>query len=379
MFMLECEGKALLRQSGIRVPRGAVVERAEDALARAEAASLAPPIAVKAQVRAGRRGKEGGVVRAEGLAETEAIVRFMLGRRFAGERACSVLLEPWSAVERELYLSVTVEGETEGHAVLYAPDGGIEIESGPPPVRYSFGAFANFRTWRLRAALEPVEADVRVREKVVALAGDLVRLAAARDCTMIEINPLAVLADGELQALDAKIVRDDWAHFRQADIADSLAADRLGQPELVRACLDMQHAYVPLEGDIALISGGAGMTMAAMDMIADHGGRPACFLDCSPGPASTRGYRPAFAMLDADPGVKVILVSVFGGGTHMDRVAGAMREILGERRATKPVVFRLDGTHVDQVDGLLATVGAFNHPDLESAVRTAVRLAAEVP
>ena len=128
MFMLECEGKALLRQSGIRVPRGAVVERAEDALARAEAASLAPPIAVKAQVRAGRRGKEGGVVRAEGLAETEAIVRFMLGRRFAGERACSVLLEPWSAVERELYLSVTVEGETEGHAVLYAPDGGIEID-----------------------------------------------------------------------------------------------------------------------------------------------------------------------------------------------------------------------------------------------------------
>ena len=106
----------------------------------------------------------------------------------------------------------------------------------------------------------------------------------------------------------------------------------------------MGHMYVRLDGDIGLISGGAGMTMAAMDMIAEQGGRPACFLDASPGPTSTRGYRPAFAMLDGDPQVKVILVSVFGGGTQMQRVANSMKEVMAERKSKKPVVFRLDGT-----------------------------------
>ncbi|MEO6749147.1 MAG: succinate--CoA ligase subunit beta, partial [Casimicrobiaceae bacterium] len=137
----------------------------------------------------------------------------------------------------------------------------------------------------------------------------------------------------------------------------------------------MKHMYVRLDGDIALISGGAGMTMAAMDMIAAQGGRPACFLDASPGPTSTRGYRPALAMLDADPAVKVILVSVFGGGTQMQRVAGAMKDLMAERTSSKPVVFRLDGTHVAQVPAILAQFGARNHESLDSAVAEAVALA----
>jgi succinyl-CoA synthetase beta subunit len=144
---------------------------------------------------------------------------------------------------------------------------------------------------------------------------------------------------------------------------------------LVRDALEMRHMYVRLDGDIGLISGGAGMTMAAMDMIVEMGGRPACFLDCSPGPTSARGYRPAFAMLDADPQVKVILVSVFGGGTQMQRVASAMKEIMTERASGKPVVFRLDGTNVDQVPAIFDQFGVHNHRWLEDAVSEAVRLA----
>ena len=119
------------------------------------------------------------------------------------------------------------------------------------------------------------------------------------------------------------------------------------------------------------------MTMAAMDMIAEQGGRPACFLDASPGPTSTRGYRPALAMLDADPQVKVILVSVFGGGTQMQRVANSMKELMAERKSTKPIVFRLDGTNVDQVPGIFAEFGAHNHARLEDAVAEAVKVAKE--
>jgi succinyl-CoA synthetase beta subunit len=315
------------------------------------------------------------VLKANDAAEAATAAATLFAREFGGERPDAVLIEPWQAITRELYLSITVDGLAGGYLALYAPKGGVNIEDGPPPVRYAFGLPANFRAWRFRAAIEAAEPDRAVREKVVTLAERLVGLAQGRDCTTIEINPLAVLEDGRVLPLDAKVVRDDWAHFRQDDIRLAREAERAREPRLVRDCLEMQHMYVPLDGDVALISGGAGMTMAAMDMIKDFGGAPACFLDCSPGPASTRGYRPAFAMLDADPKVKVILVSVFGGGTHMDRVAGAMRDILSERASAKPVVFRLDGTHVDQVPALLDQVNATNHASLETAVREAVALA----
>ncbi len=369
MMMLEWQGKALLREGGLPAPPGQVVGSA------AELAALPHPVAVKAQVRSGGRGKTGGVVRAATLPEAQAAIQRLMTLRFDGETPEAVLVEKWQPYQRELYLSVVVDGAASGYALLYAPQGGVEIESGAPPARYDIGPAHGFRAWRFRDAIAAAEPDIAVRERVVALGERLVRLAAGRDCTTIEINPLVVLEDGSLLALDAKIVRDDWAHFRQADIAAMLDAAKRREDEKLQACLDMQHMYVRLDGDVALISGGAGMTMAAMDMIKDAGGAPACFMDCSPGPASTRGYTPAFAMLDADPAVKVILVSVFGGGTHMDRVASAMRDIMPTRTSQKPVVFRLDGTHVDQVDGILADIGAFNHPSLESAVTEAVRLA----
>jgi succinyl-CoA synthetase beta subunit len=223
--------------------------------------------------------------------------------------------------------------------------------------------------------LQDVEPDYQWREKVIALAQRLVRAAAMHDCSTIEINPLVRLSDGALIAADAKVARDEWAHFRNQEIHGMREAEKARSDERLRACLDMGHMYVRLDGDIGLISGGAGMTMGAMDMIAAQGGRPACFLDASPGPTSTRGYRPALAMLDADPNVKVILVSVFGGGTQMQRVANSMKELMTERTSKKPIVFRLDGTNVDQVPGILETFGAHNHARLEDAVAEAVRLA----
>jgi succinyl-CoA synthetase beta subunit len=375
MMMLEHEAKKLLDSVGVRVPPGIVVRRGKAAAERAPGKVQRYPVAVKAQVRSGGRGKQGGVVKAgDGIALTAAI-KHLLTAEFGGERPEAVLLEPWLAIERELYLSVTVDGRADGYVVLYAPRGGIDIEDGLPPARYAVGPAHRFRTHELRAILTDHETDYQVREKVIALAQRLTRTAALHDCTTIEINPLVKLADGEIIAADAKVVRDEWAAFRNREIADRLEQVKQRADRRLRDCLNMQHMYVRLDGDIALVSGGAGMTMAAMDMIAQHGGRPACFMDCSPGPTSTRGYRPAFAMLDADPQVKVILVSVFGGGTQMQRVANAMKEVMAERRSKKPVVFRLDGTNVDQVPGIFSQFGAYNHACLEDAVAEAVKLA----
>jgi len=375
MMMLEHEAKTLLDSVGVKVPQGLVIRPGKAAADRASARIELYPVAVKAQVRSGARGKQGGVAQAgDGPALTAAIER-LFATEFGGERPEALLIEPWLAIERELYLSVTVDGRADGYLVMYAPRGGIDIEDGPPPARYPVGAAHRFRTHEMREVLKNVESDYQVREKVAALAQRLVRTAALRDCTTIEINPLVKLADGEIVAADAKVVRDEWAAFRNREIADQREHAKQRADRLLRDCLNMQHMYVRLDGDIALISGGAGMTMAAMDMIAEFGGRPACFLDCSPGPTSARGYRPAFAMLDADPQVKVILVSVFGGGTQMQRVANSMKEIMAGRKSKKPVVFRLDGTNVDQVPGIFSQFGAHNHARLEDAVAEAVKLA----
>ncbi len=370
--MLEYDAKSLLASVGVNVPQGILWRRGDGP----ETVRVAEyPVAVKAQVRGGGRGKQGGVQKVQDHAALIATGGKLFETEFGGEKPEALLIEPWLAIEREAYLSVAVDGRAEGYVVLYAPRGGVDIEEGPPPARYAVGAPWNFRVHELRAVLEDVEPDYQWREKVITLAQRLVRTAAAHDCTTIEVNPLVKLADGGMVAGDAKIARDEWAAFRNAQIHNEREAEKQRADRYLRACLDMQHMYVRLDGDIGVVSGGAGMTMAAMDMIAEYGGRPACFLDCSPGPTSTRGYRPAFAMLDADPAVKVILVSVFGGGTQMQRVANSMKEVMAERTGSKPVVYRLDGTNVDQVPEIFAQFGAHNHACLEDAVAEAVRLA----
>jgi succinyl-CoA synthetase beta subunit len=375
MMMLEHEGKRLLASAGVPVARGIVIGAQSASSSDAAKTITEFPVAAKAQVRSGGRGKQGGVRQVRSAEELPKVVQSLLSTSFGGEKPDAVLIEPWLSIEREAYLSVAVDGRAEGYVVMYAPQGGIDIEDGPPPARYPVGAPWNFRVHAMRKVLQEVEPDYQWREKVIALAQRLVRTAAMHDCSTIEINPLAKLSDGSLIAADAKVARDEWAHFRNKEIHDMREAEKARSDELLRASLDMGHMYVRLDGDIGLISGGAGMTMAAMDMIAAQGGRPACFLDASPGPTSTRGYRPALAMLDADPSVKVILVSVFGGGTQMQRVANSMKELMAERKSKKPIVFRLDGTNVDQVPGIFETFGAHNHARLEDAVAEAVRLA----
>jgi len=374
MLLPEYQGKELLRSVGLPVPEGALVE-ADTAFDSVSALpALDYPIALKAQVASGGRGKRGGVIRVDQPVEMIAGLRALFEMSFDDETPEAVLAEPWLNIERELYLSVTVDAAAEGYVVLYSPKGGVDVEGGPDAIRYPFVLPWRFRPYEFRELLLEVETDTRLAERIVGLAHRLVRLAAAQDCTTVEINPLACTEDGSLIALDAKVVCDEWAAYRNKSTGDAIKAVRAREPKLLQNSLNMNHMYVRLDGDIGLISGGAGLTMAVMDMIQEHGGKPACFLDCSPGPTSSRGYRPAFAMLDADPAIRVILVSIFGGGTQMQRVATAMREILAERTSSKPVVFRLNGTNVDEANRILSEIGIRNHETLEDAVQEAVKL-----
>lgn len=363
MLLTEAQGKALLREARIPVPQSFEASSSEELANR----SISFPVAAKAQVSAGGRGKAGGVVRCEDHLQLENAFCTIMATKFAGELPKSLLVESWLDIERELYLSIVVDGRIGGMTVLYAPRGGVEVESGPPPVAYDFGLPRNFQGHRLRRILEDVEPDARVREKVVGLARRLLQVAVDNECLTVEINPLVVRRDGTLVAADAKVVLDEAAAFRRARTAEAIATEREEADDDIRRCSDGNLMLVWLEGRVGLISGGAGMTMAAMDAIDAAGSSPACFLDVSGNPTPA-GFSLAFDLLDRAPGVKGILVSMFGGGLHTDRVARTLVDVLGRRGSGKPVAVRLAGTRSEIASEVLEEAGLRNHASLEAAV-----------
>jgi succinyl-CoA synthetase beta subunit len=363
MLLIESESKRLLASSKIPVLAGWKAASAGELAA----CGLEFPAALKADVASGGRGKAGGVRRCESMTEALAAFDAIMQSRYCGETPRGVLIEPWLTAVRELYLAVTVDGSAGGFVVLYAPQGGIDVEFGPPPARYEVGPARNFRGHLLRRVLTRVEQDFVLRERVVLLAGRLLQFAAAQDCLTVEINPLMVLADGRLMCCDAKIVRDEAAAYRNAGIAAGLDLVHASESGLQRRCREARLTLVPLDGDIGLISSGAGMTMAAMDAIDAAGGRPACFLDCSGNPTPD-GFSAAFDLLEQDARVRAILVSVFGGGMQTDRVARSLIGILPQKASRKPVVFRLNGTGGGRATALLQAAGYHNHESLEAAV-----------
>jgi succinyl-CoA synthetase beta subunit len=367
MLLDEWQGKCLLRSAGIAVPKGRLISAPDEA----RDLRLAFPVAVKAQLARGGRGKAGGVIKAADADAARAAAVRLLDTEFSGERPDHVLVEEWQPAARELYLSVTIDGEADGYSVLYSPAGGIDVETSRPAARYPVGHPDAFRGHEFRRVVSGVDDDATVRERIVALARRLLRLARARDCLTIEINPLIMTAEGALVAADAKVVCDTAAAFRAADVQRLVRASREREDEWCRRCLEADLMLVRLKGDVGLISGGAGMTMAVMDLIERAGGRPACFLDCSANPTPT-GYRLAFSLLDHASEVRAILVSVFGGATQMERVARVMTDIMAERRAGKPVVFRLNGTNADEASAILREAGLVNHATLEEAVSNVV-------
>jgi succinyl-CoA synthetase beta subunit len=374
MLLTEAQGKALLRAAAIPTPNSQ--EFGEFSEIRGD--SLEFPVAVKAQVSAGGRGKAGGIRKVDSFVELENAFSTIMRTTFGGETPSSVLVESWLAIERELYLAVTIDAQAGGFSILYSPRGGVDIEDGPPPLAYRIGLPRHFRAHAFRRLLEPVESDAKLRERIVAMARRLLEVATTNECLTVEINPLVVLKSGSLMAGDAKIVLDEAAAFRKAATAAAIAASRAKATPDIRQCAEADLMLVWLDGEIGLISGGAGMTMAAMDAIDGAGAQPACFLDISGNPTPS-GFATAFDLLDRAPKVRGILVSMFGGGLHTDRVARTLVDILKTRSSSKPVTLRLQGTRSEVATEVLREAGHHNHATLEAAVANIVEKVSRAP
>jgi len=361
----EYQAKALLAQFGIPVPRGKVAFTPGEA--KEIAAELDCKVVIKAQVYAGGRGKAGGIKLADTPEEAEKAARELIGTRLVthqtgpqGVPVSKVLVEQASDVERELYLSVLIDSATKLPLMMASEAGGVEIEqvaeATPDKIFRAYihpaVGFEAFLGRKLAYGMN-LGGD-QFREALKLMAG-LYELFMAKDCSLAEINPLAVAVDGRLFALDAKVNFDDNALFRHKDI-EELRDIEQEDPLEVQAREWEINNYVRMDGNIGCMVNGAGLAMAVNDLLQYCGGSAANFLDIGTLNTTERVVN-SFKMFKADPRVKTVLINIFGGMARVDVIAKGIVEAYQQMDIGFPVVVRLAGTNVEEGKRILAESG----------------------
>ncbi|MBM4046845.1 MAG: ADP-forming succinate--CoA ligase subunit beta [Planctomycetes bacterium] len=365
MNVHEHQAKEILRRYGVAVPRGEVAATAEEAAAAFQRLAKERCV-VKAQVLAGGRGKAGGIKVADSpdaarrcadeILRTPLVTR-QTGR--AGRMARRVLVEECVQISRELYLGMTLDRSAASPVVIASAEGGVEIEelakTRPERIlRERVDLPWGLQAFQARRLAVGLGLGGSLMPKAVNLMLALSRAFIENDCSLVEINPLALTAQGDVLALDAKMSFDDNALHRHADLAAVRDPDELTPQEAEAAKDDL--SYIGLDGNIGCMVNGAGLAMATMDIIKLHGGAPANFLDVGGG-ASVEKVRHAFRLLLSDPRVQAVLVNIFGGIMKCDVIAQGILDAVKGEAVRVPLVVRLEGTNVDAGRRLLAASG----------------------
>ncbi|MDO8688594.1 MAG: ADP-forming succinate--CoA ligase subunit beta [Dehalococcoidia bacterium] len=360
----EYQAKEILRQFGVPAPRGRLAETPEDA-ARV-AAEIGGPVAVKAQVHAGGRGKAGGIRLASGPQEAERIAREMLGMCLVthqtgpqGVTVRKLLVEEASRIDRELYLGMVIDRAAERAVMMASEAGGIDIEevaahSPEKILKVYVDPATGFRPFMGRRLAYGLHLDGALAKPAGDLMASLYRAFVEKDCSLAEINPLVVTGDGRLLALDAKLNFDDNALYRHPELV--AMRDTAEEAPLEVEASRYGITYIKLDGNIGCMVNGAGLAMATMDVIKLAGGEPANFLDVGGG-ASSSQVSNALRILMADAQVRAVLINIFGGITRCDVVAQGILEAAKEVQIKAPVVIRLAGTRVKEGMELLSSSG----------------------
>jgi succinyl-CoA synthetase beta subunit len=351
MDLFEYQGKELFDLHGIPLIEREVVSTASEAR---EAAGRLGPVAVKVQVQIGGRGKGGGIVLAKTPEEAERAAGKMLEEGFKDMPVTRVLLERLVDIQSELYMAITLDRTEKRYVAMTSSEGGVDIEEvadrTPEAIRKAaidpLLGLKPFHVNRLVGGF-PQEA----REGAASLVGKLYEVLLENDATLVEVNPLAVLADGRVVPLDSKITIDDNALYRHPEIA-GYQKDFHVDPTEARA-KEKGLQYVKLDGEVGIIGNGAGLVMSTLDVVAQAGGSAANFLDVGGG-AGADVMATSLEVILSDPAVRSVLVNIFGGITRGDLVAKGILEALQRIEATVPIVVRLDGTNAEEGRRILA-------------------------
>ncbi len=372
MNIHEYQAKELFDQFGVANPRGKVAATAEEARQAADELGGAG-LVVKAQVHAGGRGKgtfkngfQGGVHLCADAADAAEKAGQMLGQVLVthqtgeeGKLVRKVLVAESVDIANELYFAILMDRESERPVIIASQEGGVNIEDVAAktpekilrqPVHPLLG-LQPYQTRKIAAFLGLRGEQAKAAGK---LSSALFELFLARDCSLVEVNPLVVTRDGQVLALDAKFNFDDNALYRHPDIEAMHDPSEEDPREVAAAEFDLN--YIGLDGNIACLVNGAGLAMATMDIIKHYGGEPANFLDVGGG-ASQEQVRNAFKIILSDSNVKGILVNIFGGIMDCDVIAKGIVAACQEVHLNLPLVVRLEGNNVQAGKATLAASG----------------------
>jgi len=356
MKIHEYQGKALLKEYGVPVPRGIVAKSPEEAEAAARELGT-DVVVVKAQIHAGGRGKGGGVKLARSPEEAKQIASEILGMQLVthqtgpeGQEVRTLLIEEGLPIDKEFYLGITLDRVTGRDVMMASSAGGMDIEKVAEETPELI----------LKAVIDPAVGlqPFQARELAFGLGipNELINKAASfmislyeayqkMDASLVEINPFLLTKDSRLIALDAKVTFDDNAMFRHKDFPELRDLNEEEPLEIEASKYDLN--YIKLDGNIGCMVNGAGLAMATMDIIKLHGGEPANFLDVGGG-ASQERVEQAFKILLADQNVKAVLINIFGGIVRCDMVANGVVAAAKNLGVSIPIVARLEGTNVEE-------------------------------
>ncbi|MFP4508636.1 MAG: ADP-forming succinate--CoA ligase subunit beta [Spirochaetaceae bacterium] len=375
MNVQEYQGKELFKAYGIPVQDQIVVTNAADAREAAE--KLGGFVVVKAQVLVGGRGKAGGVKLAKTPEEAEQKAADILKLTIKGIPVEKVLVVPAADIRKEYYLSLTMDRSSKSLVLILSAEGGVDIEelavSEPDkikriPLSISDGVDEASVMPHLK---EVFDSDQLAREAMETVQ-NLFRLYTEKDCSLLEINPYAIVDDGHLMALDSKVNFDDNALFKHEDIR-ALKNPEEDSADEARA-KDAGLSFVSMDGDIGCMVNGAGLAMATMDIIKLYGGEPANFLDVG-GSSNPDKVVTAMQIITGNPKVKSILINIFGGITRCDDIANGLLAAMKQMDVKVPMVVRLVGTNEEEGRKILTDAGFEVASGLSEAVEKVVKIA----
>jgi succinyl-CoA synthetase beta subunit len=375
MRLLEFQAKQIFVQYGIPVPKGRLVTCAADVSA------LKLPAVLKAQVAAGGRGKAGGIRAVETAEEAAAAVEELLGKIIKGCPISALLAEEKMPIAHEYYVAVLLDKNSNAPLVMASAAGGVDIEqvareTPEKIIRRKVDLFLGLQKFTPRFIAKKLGiGDV---EGFTAIIERLYRILLECDATLVEINPLVETPDG-LVALDAKLLLDDRAEIRHAELYERLrkekdSLDKAPKTPAERLAKERGITYVALGGDIAMIADGAGTGMLTLDMIRDEGGQAANFCEMG-GLANAEIMNESMEVVLANPRAKVLLVTLIGGLTRMDEIADGMAQYVHAHGKTVPIVVRMCGTQEEVGKATLKAVGIEPFDDMAKAVYAAVIMA----
>ncbi len=377
MNLHEYQGKELFGRYGLPVLPGQVAGTPEEA--REIAASLGGTVVIKAQVQAGGRGKAGGVKLAHDPDEAFAKATDILALTIKGLPVRKVLVTKAAEIAKEYYCAIVMDREKKAPLVMLSAEGGVDIEevarTAPEKIVRFHIPLEGLRPYMARNLMRPLFADFAQVTQAAEILMRLYRVYTDGDCSLAEINPLAVTPDGKVIALDAKVILDDNADFRHKDWENW--RDPAEETPGARLAREKGLSYVKLDGDIGCIVNGAGLAMATMDLIKHYGGEPANFLDIG-GSSNPEKVTAALKIITSESHVRGILFNIFGGITRCDDVANGIVASLKASPLSVPLVIRLTGTNEDKARQILKDFGLSATTSMDEAVRMVIEKAQEV-